>query len=31
MPWPAKTQAVAIRAGSYSWEVSEAAFIEGPP
>ena len=31
MPWPAKTQAVAIRAGGYSWEVSEAAFIEGPP
>jgi uncharacterized lipoprotein YddW (UPF0748 family) len=30
MPWPEKTQAVAIRAAGYSWEVSEAAFIEGP-
>lgn len=30
MAWPEKTQAVAIRAAGFSWEVSEAAFIEGP-
>ena len=30
MPWPEKTQAVAIRAAGYSWELGEAGFVEGP-
>lgn len=30
MPWPGKTQAVAIRAAGFSWELGEAAYVEGP-
>ena len=30
MQWPEKTQAVAVRAAGYSWELGEAAFVEGP-
>lgn len=30
MPWPEKTQAIAIRPAGFSWDLGEAAYVEGP-